>query len=114
MRGHSLRWKFKAQPSPVSRIYEVRLEFAVGSNAQVFIDTPDLSLLAKGERLPHVYAERPPLLCLHLPGKGEWTPWMRLDETYVPWTYLWLEFFEDWLCDGVWRGGGVHPSRQAA
>jgi transposase InsO family protein len=34
---------------------------------------------------------------------------MRLDQTIVPWTSLWLFYFEDWLSEGEWRGGGEHP-----
>ncbi|SJM35583.1 conserved hypothetical protein [Mesorhizobium delmotii] len=34
---------------------------------------------------------------------------MRLDQSIVPWTSLWLFYFEDWLTDGEWRGGGEHP-----
>lgn len=35
---------------------------------------------------------------------------MRLDLTVVPWTSLWLFYFEDWLDSGEWRGGGMHPA----
>jgi hypothetical protein len=35
---------------------------------------------------------------------------MRLDHTIVPWTALWLFYFEEWLISNDWKGGGVHPS----
>ena len=44
------------------------------------------------------------------PGTPEWRPWMRLDQTVVPWTSLWLFYFEDWLASNEWKGGGEHPS----
>lgn len=34
---------------------------------------------------------------------------MRLDQTIVPWTALWLYYFEQWLVSGDWHGGGQHP-----
>jgi hypothetical protein len=34
---------------------------------------------------------------------------MFIDKTIVPWCYLWLFYFEDWLATGEWKGGGIHP-----
>ena len=34
---------------------------------------------------------------------------MRSDQTVVPWTSLWLFYFEDWLASNEWKGGGEHP-----
>jgi hypothetical protein len=75
----------------------------------VFVDEPDLVALADGRRLPHAYEQRPTRLCLYLPGTGEWTSSMRLDETVVPWAILWLFYFEEWLVSNEWKGGGIHP-----
>jgi hypothetical protein len=79
-----------------------------GEPPYTFIDDPDLDLLAGGRDLPHVY-HNPTRLCLYLPGASEWRRWMRVDETIVPWTVLWLHYFEDWLGSGEWKGGGMHP-----
>jgi hypothetical protein len=76
---------------------------------RVFVEDPDLLALADGRRLPHVYEQRPPRLCLYLPDTGEWTPAMRLDQSIVPWAVLWLFYFEEWLVSDEWKGGGVHP-----
>ena len=65
--------------------------------------------LAGDRRLPHVYQQNPPLLCVYRPTKGEWTSRMRLDQTIVPWTSLWLFYFEEWLASNEWKGGGEHP-----
>ena len=75
----------------------------------MFIDDPDLLELARGRRLPHVYDQNPPRLCLYLPNTGEWTSAMRLDQTIVPWSILWLFYFEEWLVSNEWKGAGVHP-----
>jgi hypothetical protein len=34
---------------------------------------------------------------------------MKLNETYLPWTSEWLDYFEEWLVTDVWAGGGAHP-----
>jgi hypothetical protein len=73
------------------------------------VDRPDLVELSGGRRLPHVYAQKPPRLCLYFPSSGEWAAEMRIDQTIVPWTILWLFYFEEWLDSNEWKGGGVHP-----
>ncbi|UGY20990.1 hypothetical protein HAP48_0049475 (plasmid) [Bradyrhizobium septentrionale] len=108
LRAGSFTWRFEASPSPLSRIYRVRIEMAQERSPRTFVETPDLALLADGRDLPHVY-RNPTRLCLYLPGSSEWQPWMRIDQTIVPWSVLWLWYFEDWLASGEWKGGGVHP-----
>jgi hypothetical protein len=104
LRARALQWRYRVSPSPISREYDARLEFKQGDVPRMFIDAPDLNELANGRILPHVYQQSPPQLCLYLPRTGEWRPWMRLDQTVVPWTVLWLYYFEDWLATGEWRG----------
>jgi hypothetical protein len=109
LRRGKLVWDFQAQPTPLSRLYDVRLEYAADVLPSTIVLAPDLDALAGGKKLPHVYAQKPPRLCLYLPRAGEWGPHMRLDTTIVPWATLWLYYFEDWLFTGEWKGGGVHP-----
>lgn len=109
LRAGRLIWEFEASPSPLSRRYAARLDYRQGQTPAVYIDSPDLNALADGRRLPHVYEQKPPRLCLYLPRTGEWNPSLALDRTIVPWTSLWLFYFEDWLATGEWNGGGVHP-----
>ena len=103
-----LRWEFEAQPSPTSRQYQLLLEYRVGSAPQVTVRFPDLLDLSGGRRLPHVYSQCPTQLCLFLPSSNEWHPRMMLIETVIPWSFLWLFYFEEWLVSDVWSGGGVH------
>jgi hypothetical protein len=105
----ALQWRYRTSPSAISREYDVRLEYRQGDIPSAFIDAPDLVHLAGGKKIPHVYAETPPLLCLYLPRAYEWQAWMLLDQTIVPWTALWLYYFEDWLATDQWKGGGEHP-----
>jgi hypothetical protein len=110
LHGNIMSWHLPITPTPFSRCYSARLEYRQGTSPQVFIDGPDLTVLADGRRLPHVYDQAPTRLCLFLPGFGEWGAWMRLDQTIVPWTALWLLYFEEWLYSGEWAGGGLHPT----
>jgi hypothetical protein len=110
----TLSWRYSVMPTLLSREYAVRIEYRQGGTPQVYVEDPDLTILAAGRRLPHVYDQSPTRLCLYLPGSGEWESWMRLDHTIVPWTALWLFYFEDWLHSDEWKGGGQHPAEGPA
>ena len=88
LRAGGLTWRYSATPSPLGRDYDVRIEFRQGGRPQIFVDGPDLHVLAGGRRIPHLYQQKPPRLCLYLPQTYEWQSWMRLDQTVVPWTAL--------------------------
>jgi len=109
LRREHLSWRFDVQPSVLSRTYGARIEYCQSDPPRIFIDEPDLHLLAKGRELPHTYSDHPPRLCLYLPGAFEWSRSHRLDLTIVPWTALWLFYFEEWLWSNDWKGGGMHP-----
>lgn len=109
IRAGRLTWRFKCTPTTIGRTYLVEIKYKVGSFPEAIVVSPNLPSLAEGRRLPHVYSEDPVSLCLWLPAAREWHPGLRLDQTYVPWTYLWLDYFEDWLLTDVWHGGGEHP-----
>lgn len=111
VRRGRLSWDFPVQPTAMSRTYSVRLEYDAWDVPRVFVRAPDLVALAGGRKLPHVYSERPTRLCLYLPGSRDWHRDLSLAATVVPWTYLWLYYFEDWLVTGEWKGGGQHPPR---
>ena len=108
LKAGQFTWSYSAVPSPLSREYDIRIEFKQ-DRAEIFVDNPDLHVLAGGRRIPHLYQQLPPRLCLYLPKTTEWRPWMRLDQTVVPWTALWLFYFEEWLASDDWKGGGMHP-----
>jgi hypothetical protein len=107
-----LTWRFVTSPTPFSRRYRLRIEYQQSEVPRVLVEDPNLVDLADGRRLPHVYTQQPPRLCLYLPGTGEWTPAMRLDQTVVPWAILWLFYFEEWLVSNEWKGGGMHPGEK--
>lgn len=100
-------WDYRDRPTPLSREYSMRIKFQRGEPS-VLVRDPELSALAGGRPLPHVYQD-PLRLCLTLPGTREWTGTMRIDQTFVPWATTWLFYFEDWLISDDWKGGGKHP-----
>lgn len=112
LRAGKFTWRFVARPLPLSREYDVRIEFAQRRAPEVYVDAPDLSLLAGDRRIPHLYSRRRLQLCLYLPRIFEWESWMRLDQTIVPWAILWLLYFEEWLLTDDWKGGGEHPKSE--
>mgnify|MGYP003394051487 FL=1 len=108
----SLVWVYSGRPTPVGRLYTLELEFRQGEHPSVSVNSPNLLALASGRALPHVYEQDPARLCLFLPWTDEWTPQRTLVETVMPWSLLWLYYFEVWLGTGAWTGGGMHPTEQ--
>ena len=109
LRAGRFTYRYSATPSPLGRDYDIKIEFRQAGRPKIFVDGPDLHVLARDRRIPHLYQQKPPRLCLYLPRTYEWQSWMRLDQTVVPWTTLWLFYFEEWLASDDWKGGGRHP-----
>ncbi len=86
----------------------MRITFQRGETPNVLVVDPDLTELAGGRPLPHVY-HNPLRLCLTLPRTREWMGTMRIDQTFVPWATTWLYYFEEWLLSDDWKGEGEHP-----
>lgn len=104
-----LTWQFDAQPTPISRSYQLRLDYRLHEAPKIFVLEPRLTMLSEGRRVPHLYDQEQGRLCLYLPGTGEWHSRRLLADTMVPWAALWLLYFEEWLVTNEWKGGGVHP-----
>jgi hypothetical protein len=106
---NALSWKTEVAPSPVSRLYGLKISYKPPATPNVYVASPDLGDLSGGRKLPHVYEQRPVTLCLYLPGTNQWQPSLLLERTVLPWAVLWLFYFEEWLESDDWKGGGVHP-----
>lgn len=106
--ANKLTWQEPIQPTALARSYLAIITYQPGQTPDVRIADPGLELLAAGRPLPHVYRD-PLRLCLYLPGTREWEARKRIDQTVIPWTYLWLYYFEDWLWSDDWKGEGRHP-----
>lgn len=104
-------WRYEVTPTPLSCSYDLELRYGPDTSRRpnVLVRQPDLSALAEGRELPHVFSQSPVELCLYLPRTGEWSPERLLDATILPWSQLWFFYFEDWLVTDNWKGGGVHP-----
>lgn len=99
--------------------YTVEIEYSMGmvvDGPKVRVKSPELIRQpgnAEGS-LPHVYQrDTDPYLCLFDPRKVEWTGWMAVADTTVPWIINWLTCYEDWLLTGEWHGGGRHVTAAA-
>jgi hypothetical protein len=53
-----LEWRCDLWPTPLSRIYSVRIQYRLSYPPNVFVDWPDLRILAGGRKIPHVYSEK--------------------------------------------------------
>ena len=95
------------RPTPLTREYFLRITMKREGTPDVAVIQPDLAALADGRPLPHIYGN-PTRLCLTLPKAREWTPSMRIDQTFVPSAATWLFYFEEWLVSDDWKGGGEH------
>lgn len=113
----SVEWIGELQPTIFSRKYKVRIEYTLSSKPVCSVIEPCLEKLALGKPIPHTYPNASDIpgtiLCLFLPKikkvnrVSEWQSTMFVADTIVPWASIWLLYFEFWLGDGAWEGGGV-------
>jgi len=96
-------WIGGLQPLEVSPIYAVRIQYRVGDIPRVWVIAPALH-----ERAPHRYTKEDGRLCLYWPREAPWRPDSVVAETIVPWTALWLFYYELWLDTEQWLGPTPH------
>ncbi len=111
---------------PLARTYEIDIAYfprvhfadAVIANPWITVEVldPVIGFDPRGtrEKPPHIY-RRPGTasgwsLCLYDPRTEDWQPDQLIAETIIPWAAEWLFFYEGWLIDGHWAGGGEHPT----
>jgi hypothetical protein len=95
------------QPTSRSSVYRFQLKYNLTDNPKTRIVSPELMKNDKGEKAPHLYPGE--YLCLYHPQYGEFKRTDFLYETIIPWTSLWLYYYEVWHLTGEWLGGGEHP-----
>jgi hypothetical protein len=101
-------WVGHLQPSSLSRLYRIKMIYSLESPPKVRVLVPSLTDEAdREEAIPHLYESGD--LCLYHPKKHEWNRQMYLSKTIIPWTSLWLFYYEIWSITGEWLGGGEHP-----
>ncbi len=97
----------KLQPTPESGEYLIKIRARVGSKiVGIFPIKPKIERFVNGKKVPHMYKDGS--LCLFYPKYCEWNYSDSWAETLIPWTSLWLFYYELWLQTGEWLGGGVH------
>ncbi|MGG6264339.1 hypothetical protein ACQ4M3_00325 [Leptolyngbya sp. AN03gr2] len=105
-RKNLVTWIGEVQPDALSDSYRVKITYGLQQRPIVSVLKPALQA---DEHIPHLY--RDSSLCLYRPSKGEWTHRRHIATTIVPWTVLWLYYYEIWQATKEWRGGGEHPDQ---
>jgi hypothetical protein len=95
------------QPTDWSERYLCRLYYELGEPPSMRVIRPRLYRRDEETPIPHMYDQE--RLCLYLPGSGEWSSLKLLAHTIIPWTSLWLHYYELWHITGEWLGFGHEP-----
>jgi|SRR5690606_18088879 len=103
----SMKVEGSLRPSARSCLYEFVLRYKLSEMPSIIIVSPKLELNANGEKVPHLYSSGH--LCLYRPKYNEFKKSDFLANTIIPWTALWLYYYELWHTTGDWLGGGEHP-----
>lgn len=107
VRGSKLFVSGDFQPTPLAEVYRVRIEYEVGTSPSVKVLKPVLKPRKPEGEIPHMYLQE--RLCLYMPWSGQWSGEKILADTIIPWTSLWLHYYELWHTTGEWLGGGHEP-----
>lgn len=95
------------QPTSRSGAYEFVLKYNLADSPKTKIISPVLMKNERGEEAPHLYSNEN--LCLYHPKYREFNRTDFLCDTIIPWTSLWLYYYEVWHLTDEWHGGGEHP-----
>ena len=96
-RKHGRTWRGTLQPTETSPEYLVEVTYRPPKSPPVRVLSPPLQPNA-----PHRYPDGS--LCVYYPRDWSWSPAKFIAYTIVPWTALWLTFYELWLQTGEWHG----------
>jgi len=94
------------QPSSLCEIYRIKIVYKSNISVKVYVVDKVLKIAHNRKKLPHVYSSEKQQLCLYSPSKKEWKSTQYIVNTIVPWASEWLYYYELWLIDGMWYGGG--------
>lgn len=107
MKPSCVTWTGSIQPTELSTLYIIEIRYVLGLRPKVFVRDPLLCRRNGTEKIPHRFLDKD--LCLYQPRYREWLATMFIADTIVPWTALWLYYYEVWHATGEWLGGGEHP-----
>lgn len=90
-------WTGPLQPTPLSEVYQVQIDYKLGSFPKVHVLSPELPA-----GVPHRY-KADGRLCLYYPSFDIWSSEQLIAHTIVPWTAHWLWCYEAWLITKKWH-----------
>jgi hypothetical protein len=99
----------RIKPTSRSNSYMVEIKYNIIQKkplVEVKILDPILIKNEKEEEIPHMYSQES--LCLFMPKYNEFKKTDLICDTIIPWTSLWVYYYEIWHTTGTWLGGGVH------
>lgn len=94
----------KLRPDVFSKEYNVR--FVFNGRLSVYVAGEKLRIASNRKKLPHVFDNDLQHICLYGEGGENWSVNKSIASVVVPWASEWLYYYEMWLIDGQWRGGG--------
>ncbi|MBI9008534.1 MAG: hypothetical protein JEZ05_00760 [Tenericutes bacterium] len=95
-------------PTDLSKTYKVKINFDGKTRPKVYVLEPELKSLINKTYEVHMFRDYS--LCLYYKKNYEFNADKDVfSNTIVPWTSLWLYYFELWQYTGKWLGGGIHP-----
>ena len=94
------------RPTAISELYDVKIVYTENKWVKIFVINKTLELAENRTKLPHVCDSQKQQLCLYSPSKKEWNAHNYIIDTIIPWVSEWLYYYELWLPEGKWLGGG--------
>ena len=95
--GHlSFGWIGNLKPTESSAEYTVKIQYD-HRHPRVYICNPEML-----KNAPHQYNDG--RLCLYYPKDQSYNNMSIIADTILPWTVLWLYYYEVWIQEGVWWG----------
>jgi hypothetical protein len=101
--GAEAVWRGVLQPRAISPAYRVEVRYRIDGIPCVRVLWPAIGIEA-----PHRYSDG--TLCLYWHEEWIWHPNELIAETIIPWTALWLYYYELWLDTGEWLGTSSHQT----
>ena len=77
------------RPTAISELYDVKIVYTENKWVKIFVINKTLELAENRTKLPHVYDSQNYII-----------------DTIIPWVSEWLYYYELWLPEGKWLGGG--------
>ncbi len=111
-KGNSFEIALKIQPTICSKVYEIKITFEKYEGVKIYVINEVLKVAKNRKKLPHVYSHTDQRLCLYSVSNKEWTREKLIVSTIIPWTSDWLFYYELWLPNGEWFGGGHNEYRE--